>query len=264
MNKFLKISVWVLTVAAIACLWYFAHKEHVEHPLKRLELTLMRNNEDGFIDKSFEYQKIMNICDTAVNNDITKIPVDEVRDYIKSIPWATYTEANLTLDEFLVVNIIECQPIMRVYNKDGNSVYLDEDGSVYPISENYTPHLLIGSGNLKFKALKDKSGSIYDDEFAKSDLPKIFNVMKSVLNNSYSNCCVKQVYFNGKNYELVMNNVELKVILGDDQDVDEKLLNMKYFFEQMQGSPDLKNYSKISFNYLNQVVCTKNKNKNIR
>ena len=259
MKKFLKILVWVLTVGAIACLWYFTHKEHFEHSLKGLELTLMRENEDGFIVKDAEYQKIMKICDTTNNTDITMIPLDSIRNYIQSIPWAVYTDANITLDEMLVVNIVECQPIMRAYNKEGRSVYLDEEGRIYPTRSNYIPHLLIGSGNLKFKALKGKSATIYDEEYAESDLPKIYKVMKSILNNSYSNCCVKQVYFDGKNYELVMNNVDLKVVLGDDKDVDEKLMNMKYFFEQMQGSPEMKNFSKISFNYINQVVCTKNK-----
>jgi len=244
MNKFLKILVWVLTIGAIGCLWYFTHKEHVEHPLKGLELTVIRENENGFIIKDVEYQKIMQICDTAHNTDITMIPVDSVRNYIQSIPWAIYTDANITLDEMLVVNIVECQPVMRIYFKDGRSVYLDEDGRVFPTKDGYSAHLLIGSGNI-----------------TKDNLHSVFKVMKSVLNNSYSKCCVKQVYFDGKNYELVMNNVDLKVILGDDKDVDEKLMNMQYFFEQMQGSPEMQNFSKISFNYINQVVCTRNKNK---
>ena len=251
----------MLTIAAIACLWYFTRKEHVEHPLKGLELTLMRENENGFIVKDAEYQQIIKICDTVKNNDITKIPLDSVSKYIASIPWAIYTDANITLDEIMVVNIVECKPIMRIYNKEGRSVYLDEEGRIYPTRANYTPHLLIASGNLNFKALKGKSASIYDSEYSKSDLPKVFKVMKSILNNSYSNCCVKQLYYDGREFELVMNNVDLKVVLGDDQDVDKKLMNMKYFFEQMQGSPDLKNYSKISFNFVNQVVCTKNKTK---
>ena len=244
MKKFLKILVWVLTIGAIACLWYFAHKEHVEHPLRGLDLTLIRDTEKGFIDKDAEYQRIMKICDTVKNTDITMIPLDSVRNYIRSIPWAVYTDANITFDEIMVVNIVECQPVMRIYDKTGRSVYLDADGNIYPTRSNYTPHVLIGSGNI-----------------TRDDVPKVFKVMKSILNNSYSKCCVKQVYFDGKNYELVLNNVDLKVILGDGNDVDEKLMNMKYFLEQMQGSPDLKNYSKISFNYLNQVVCTKNKSK---
>ena len=244
MNKFLKISGWVLTVAAIACLWYFTHKEHVEHPLKGVELNIISAHEPGFIDKNAEYQKIMQICDTTHNTDITMIPVDSVKNYIKSIPWAIYTDANITFDEVMVVNIIECQPIMRIFLKDGRSVYLDEDGNVYPGKYGFSAHMLIGSGNI-----------------TKDDLPKVFKVMKSVLNNSYSKCCVKQVYFDGRNYELVMNNVDLKVILGNDENVDLKLQNLQYFFEQMQGSPELQNYSKINFNFENQVVCTRNKTK---
>lgn len=244
MNKFLKILAWVLTIAAIACLWYFTHKDHVEHPLKGLELNLIRQNEHGFIDKNVECQKIMKICDTVHNTDITMIPIDSVRNYLKSIPWAIYTDANITFDEIMVVNIIECQPIMRIFYKDGHSVYLDEDGNVYPSKYGYSAHLMIGSGNI-----------------TKNNLPNVFKVMKKVLNNSYSKCCVKQVYFDGKNYELVLNNVDLTVILGNDENVDEKLMNMQYFFEQMQGSPELKNFSKINFNFENQVVCTKNKNK---
>ena len=240
--KFLKISAWVLTIAAIACLWYFTRKDHIEHPMRGLELNLMRETEQGFIDKDVVYQKIMKICDTTKNRDITMIPLDSVRNYLKSIPWATYTDANITFDEMMVVNIIECQPIMRIFYKDGRSVYLDDEGNIYPSKDGYSAHLLIGSGNV-----------------TKNDVPQMFKVMKSVLNNSYSKCCVKQVYFDGREYELVMNNVDLKVVLGDDKDVDEKLMNMKYFFEQMQGSPEMKNFSKISFNYINQVVCTKNK-----
>lgn len=259
MKKLLKILVWVLTVAAIVCLWYFSHKEHVRHPLRGVEITLLRGGERGFIDKDIEYQHIMDICDTTNNTDITKIPIDSVRKYLSSIPWAIYSEANLTLDEFLIVNIVECQPVMRVFNKDGRSVYLDEEGRIYPVKASYTPHLLIGSGNLNFKVLKNKSASVYDSEYAQGDLMKIFKVMKSVLSNSYSKCCVKQVYYDKNNYELVMNNIDMKVVLGDDVNVDEKLMNMQYFFEQMQGSPDLKNYCKINFNFENQVVCTKNK-----
>ena len=261
MKKFLKISVLVITIAAIVCLWYFTHKEHVEHSLKRVELVVVRPNEKGFIDKDLEYQKIMNICDTVHNNLVTMIPLDSVRKYIANIPWATHTQANITFDEVLQVEIDECQPIMRIYNKDGRSVYLDDKGNIFPVSSRYTPHLIIGNGNLNFKELNDKSANITDKDYANSDLSKMFNVIRSVLDNPYSKICVKQVYYDDKNYELVLNNVDLKVVLGNDKNVDVKLDNMQYFLEKMQGSPEMMNYSKINFNFENQVVCTKNKNK---
>lgn len=261
MKKFLKITVWVLTIAAIGCLWYFTRQDHVEHSLKSVEMTLIHTDNQGFIDSLEVYNDIIEICDTVNNNDITKIPIDDIREYLNTIPWAIYTDANITLDEVLVVKIVECQPIMRVFNKKGQSVYLDEEGRVFPVKAGYPLHLLIGSGNLDFDAVTNTSSEISDSLYQSSDLPEIYDVMRKVQSNPYTNCCVKQVYFDGKEYELVMNNVDLKVILGSDSNVELKLRNLQYFFERMQGSPDLKDYCKINFNFENQVVCTRNKNK---
>ena len=263
-KKILKVTVWVLTIAAIACLWYFTRKDHVEQPLKRVELTIERPGERGFIDSLALYQNIMKICDTANNTDITMIPVDDVRSYLKSIPWAIYSEANMTLDEVLIVKIVECQPIMRVYNKKSKAVYLDKEGRIFPVNAENPLHLLIGSGNLNFKAVTETSASLSDSLYQVSDLPKMFNVIRSIQNNEYTNCCVKQVFYDGKEFELVLNNVDVKVILGNENNVEVKLKNLQNFFERMQGSPDLKNYSSINFNFDNQVVCKKNKNKTKR
>lgn len=261
MKKFLKILVWVLTIGAIGCLWYFTRQDHVEHSLKSVEMSLIRPDSHGFIDSLEVYNHIMKICDTTKNTDITMIPVEEVRDYLKTIPWAIYTDANITMDETLVVQLIECQPVMRVYNKKGQSVYLDEEGRIFPVKSTHPLHLMIGSGNLNFNAVTKTSASVYDSVYHSTDLPKIFSVIRKIQSNTYTNCCVKQVYFDGKEYELVMNNVDLKVVLGNDNNVNLKLRNLQYFFERMQGSPDMKDYCKINFNFENQVVCTRNKNK---
>jgi len=257
MKKFLKILVWILTVGAICTGWAFTHKEHIENPLNGVSMTLKRDGENGFINYGNVYQTVVNICDTTNNTEVTKIPVDSVRNFLKTIPWATATTANISLDETLIVEIVECQPVMRVYNKKGNSVYLDAEGRVFPVSKNYVPHVLVGSGYLEFPVTKTSS-SIYDEKYKDTDLPKMFGVMKNVLDNSYSNCCVKQVFF-AKNgwYELSMNNVDLDVVLGDGDNISQKLLNLQYFFEKMQGSPDLKGFGKVNFNFENQVVCTK-------
>lgn len=261
MKKFMKILVWVLTVGAIVTGWAFTHKGHIEHPLNGIVVNLHRDVEDGFIDYNAAIKTVARICDTTRNREVGMIPVDSVRNYLKTIPWAISSEANISLDETLIVEIVECQPVMRVYNSQGKSVYLDAEGRIFPVNERYVPHVLIGNGYLDFPATKTSS-SIYDKKYKDTDLPKMFEVMKEVLNNSYTNCCVKQVYL-AKNrwYELAMNNVDLEVVLGDGDNVGEKLANLQCFFEQMQGNPDLKEYVKINFNFDNQVVCTKNNKK---
>lgn len=261
MKKFLKISVWILTVGAIATGWAFMHKGHVEHPLNGIVVNLHRDAEDGFIDYYAVIHTVADICDTMNNREVTMIPVDSARNYLKSIPWAVSSAADISLDETLIVELTECQPVMRIYNSHGKSVYLDAEGRVFPVNERYVPHVLIGNGYLDFPVMKTAS-SIYDEKYKDTGLPEMFCVMMEVLGNAYTNCCVKQVYL-AKNgwYELSMNNADLEVVLGDDDNVGEKLANLECFFGQMQGSPDLKEYKKINFNFDNQVVCTKNKKK---
>ncbi|MCQ2319319.1 MAG: hypothetical protein MJZ90_10445 [Bacteroidales bacterium] len=261
MKKILKILVWILTVGAIVTGWVFTHKGHVEHPLNGIVVNLHRDVEDGFINYDAVIKTVAKICDTTKNREVTMIPVDSVRSYLNSIPWAVASEANISLDETLIVELVECQPVMRIYNNHGKSVYLDAEGRVFPICGRYTPHVLIGSGYLDFPVTETAS-SIYDEKYKDTCLPQMFGVMMEVLKNSYTRCCVKQVYL-AKNrwYELSMNNVDPEVVLGDGENVGEKLTNLGCFFEQMQGNPDLKEYKKINFNFDNQVVCTKNNKK---
>lgn len=261
MKKVLKISIWVLTVIAIGCLWFFTNKAHVDNPLASVEMTIERKYDTGFINKTKVYQDLLSICDTANNTRVSMIPIDSIKQYLQSIPWATETYATITLDEVLVTKIVECQPVMRVYNKEGKSVYLDNEGRIFPVNSDYKIHLMIASGVIRFPVVEGKSANINDDDYKFTDLPKVFNVMQSVQKNPYTNCCVKQVYFDGRQYELVMNNVDARVVLGDDENIDAKLENLQYFFEKMQGAPELSTYKQISFNFDNQVVCTKNKNK---
>ena len=84
------------------------------------------------------------------------------------------------------------------------------------------------------------------------------------MNDNYAKDCVKQIYYDKKkNYIFSVNNTNIIVIFGDVNEIKEKLLKMRHFFDKMQGNPELDNYKEINLNYKNQVVCTKIKSKKI-
>ena len=167
-------------------------------------------------------------------------------------------DAQINLSAVLDVVIEECDPVMRVYNSKGKSVYLDADGNVYPTNNDYVRRLLIANGNINFPT--DVYDNVEDEAFADTDLPEVFYLMKEVMADEYSRCCVKQIYKDKKkNYIFTLNNTNIIVIFGDVNNVKDKLDKMKHFFTKMQGNPELDNYKEINLNYNNQVVCTKNK-----
>ena len=259
MKKFLNILLLILTLGAMIALGVYFAYEYFHDNLKGLNLTITRNSDKGFIDYEETYDVVMAICDTTNNNQIRMIPLDSVVDALNEIPWVMNVDANINLRTYMDIEIVECDPVMRIYNKQGKSVYLDKDGNIFPIGQNHVPHLLVGSGNVNFSV--DDLGNVNDSVYYKTDLPDLFTIMNEVLLDDYASRCIKQVFVDrNKNYIFSLNNTDIIVIFGDVNNIKEKLSKMRHFFDKMQGNPEIDNYKEINLNFLNQVVCTK-KNK---
>lgn len=258
MRKILNILLLTLTLSALLALCGYYVYQHFTDNISDVELSISRNNEKGFVDDIATRQVIMNICDTINNNQIYMIPIDSLREVLAANPWTTNVEASINLKGVLDVDIEECNPVMRVYNINNKSIYIDKDGGIYPENRNYTPHLLIASGHAKFPV--DKLGNVNDSVYADTDLPELYEIMMSVLSDDYARNCVKQVYVDrNKNYIFSLNNTDIFVIFGDGNNADDKLFKMRHFLKKMLGNTEIDNYTSINLNFSNQVVCTKKK-----
>lgn len=255
MRKVLNILLLVFTLLAMIALAVYCAYDHFHDNLKDVDLKIVRKTEKGFVDYEKIYGEILDICDTVNNNQIKMINVDSVLNALNENPWIISAEAEINLKEYLAVEVVECEPIVRVYAKSGKSVYIDENGNIFPSENQYVPRILIVSGiDFPVKEL----GNVNDDIYAKTDLPQTFNLVKEVLNDNYAKSCVKQIHYDKKkNYIFSVNNTNIIVIFGDVNEIREKLLKMKHFFDKMLGNPELDNYKEINLNYKNQVVCTK-------
>lgn len=256
MRKTLNILLLVFTLAALFALCGYFIYEHFHHNLEDVELSLIRNNDEGFIDYDDTYKTIINICDTVNNTQINMLDVDSIIGVLESNKWAVSVNANINLKSVMEIEIEECDPIMRVYNSKNKSVYIDNEGNIFPSNDNYTPHLLICSGNINFPMTE--SGNIRDSIFERTGLPEIFMLSNEVLDDEYARNTVRHIYKDkNKNYIFSLNNTNIIVIFGDVNNINEKLFKMRHFFMRMLGNPELDNYKSINLNYINQVVCTK-------
>ena len=255
MRKVLNILLLVFTLSALIALAVYCAYDHFHDNLKDVDLKIVRKTEKGFVDHDKTYNMILDICDTANNNQINMIDVDSVLNALNANPWIISAEAGINLKEYLDVEIEECEPIVRVYAKNGKSVYIDKDGYIFPSENQYVPRLLVASG-ISFPT--GELGNVNDEVYANTDLPQTFELIKEVLNDDYARRCVKQIHYDKKkNYIFSVNNTNIIVIFGEVNEIREKLLKMKHFFDKMQGNPELDNYKEINLNYKDQVVCTK-------
>ena len=132
-------------------------------------------------------------------------------------------------------------PILRVISPRGN-YYVDNLGSTMPVSRRYVAHVPVVSGYV-------------EKELAVTDLYKFALFLQE---NDFWNNQIEQIYVHPDNeVELIPRVGNHRIVLGSFADFEEKLDNLRLFYEKAIPKVGWEKYSIISLKYKDQIVCTK-------
>ena len=250
-KKILSIVLWVITAAAIVVLFIFARESYLNTPLK--SINLMPAADSGFVRRSVLHEEIKKQCEHSMVGTVNMI---KIQNHLDANPWIESNSAYIDLDGNLNVNFKEYEPQFRVFAKNGRSVYVTDDGVVIPSCNNYTPYVLVASGNFE---LGDTTTYALSDTLDRDrNLLNALYWYKAIKANPFVENCVGQLYCNNKNqFELTVKGLEARVIVGDTCLAADKLNRLEIFMKQRISSPETHNMKIINLNYKNQIVCTK-------
>ena len=149
--------------------------------------------------------------------------------------------ANKVIRLIKKLEIEQKMPILRVNSTSGN-YYIDNMGSVMPLSRHYVAHVLVASGYI-------------NKEFAMNEL---YHFVQFLQDNEFWNNQIDQIYVDAdQEVELIPLVGNHKILLGSFDDYQKKLDNLKLFYEQAIPKVGWEKYSLINLKYRNQIVCTK-------
>ena len=250
-KKILSILAWVATAAALVALFVVSREHYLNTPVKSYNLDLQSGN--SFVKESDVLADLEELCK---GQKIGTVDMEAIGKRLKANPWVESSAAHIGLDGTLNVSIAEHLPAMRVFGSNGQSAYITSDGLLLPPGQNYTPHLLIASGNFSFEAglARQLSDTIATDR----NLIGARKLNEAVGRNGFVKSCVGQVYCNkGNEFEIVAKDIDARIIVGDTANLDDKLRRLETFMKHKTGSNEIKEYKKINLKFKNQIVCTK-------
>lgn len=258
-KQILIMSLWILTAAGIAVLLWFSWENYKQLPVTELKLNILKAEERGFLNHDEIEYNIDNYCDTLIGKKIYLIDTKGIEKMLKKSPWIESATAVVSLNGVLRVNLKERRPIVRVFGEQGQTAYIDQNETIFPVNSNYTPHVMVVSGYLDFKPLDDNSFyQLSDSLYSKTQLKNVYIIVNELNKDRFLNALVDQVYLNSKgDFEFLPKLSGSTVVVGDVENLEEKFKKMKAFYLQKAGSSELANYQTISLKYKNQIVCTK-------
>ena len=256
-KKILRIVLWALTGAALAVLFVFGRKWYLDTPLQGVRFNLERHHPTGFVEPDSVIDYMEALCDLQGQTHLNRIELWKVQQYLNANPWIEQAGAYIGLNDSLIIQAKEYEPVLRVFNRDTRSVYVTAEGMLLPTSDRYTPRILLASGHYDFPVLARRC-PVSDSLYLGSGIQETLHIALAIQRDPFLNGSIGMIYRNSHNeYELMVNNLEARVVLGDSSMVDTKLARLKTLLEKYLGTDELNGYKTLNLRYKNQIVCTK-------
>ncbi|WP_405247335.1 cell division protein FtsQ/DivIB [Cellulophaga sp. Asnod2-G02] len=230
-----KVLVLLLTVMG---LFAFSNSRHSKKPISELDVMFTDENNlyvtTGMVNKlliqSFQGFDMVPKENLVLNNMEKAIEANEM---VKN------AQVYLTVNGKLTTKIAQRNPIGRV--ESSTIYYLDDEGKRMPLSRNHSARVPVITGNITEDSLAEVHfilNYVNGDDFLRKNVIGI------------------QVLRNQK-YQLKFRTESFVVNLGKAEELDQKFNKFRAFYKKGKKDNSLTNYSLVSLEYNNQVVCTK-------
>ncbi len=140
---------------------------------------------------------------------------------------------------------------------------MDTQGKLMLWSPDFTPRLLIASGNIK-ERYEDWSklsvNELINNDTLKTHtlLDDLYTMARFILADDFWSAHVEQIYINAiGEIELVPKVGDHTIIFGDPEQMTEKFWKLKIFYKEGLNYTGWENYDTLNLKFKNQVVCSK-------
>ena len=227
-------------------------------------ITVQRDSATNFVDRDDVMKLLRDRGDSIKGQPMASVNVAELENVLNSHVAISDAEVYVSVDGEVSIEVKQRRPVIRVFNADNESYYIDEEGKMMPLSDKYTARVLIANGDLYEPYAKRYMYSVQDIErdslaCARSLLDDLYNLAMFIRKDPFWNAQVEQVFINGeKEIELIPVVGDHRILLGDASDLEDKFKRLRVFYEEgLVPTGWWNNYSMINLKFKDQVVCTK-------
>ena len=263
MKVWLKRIAWVTLAIGIIALMFMVQSAQREAQVVKPEIVIHVSGEHAFLTEAELYDRLKRkgFFRDGLRHD--ELNVSGIEKYIRSMSEVKDVKVFTGIGEKWSIDITVRKPIARIFNKYGQSYYLDEDGVVMKTSDLHTARVVVVTGYLA-----DKSNSISVPEIINNDslksirkLDDVYRISNYVCNDPFLHSLVGQIHLK-KNGDFVLIPLVggQKIVFGSahsDEEVKEKFDKLKIFYSEAISYEGWNKYDEISLKYKDQIVGRK-------
>lgn len=249
--RILLLTLWIVLGSSVLVLLVAAINIKNHKLCKGIEIEIVGVKEIFFLDKA-DILKV--VADEGIVNPagkaITGFNLLRLEAVLERNVWVKDAELFFDNNLLLHINILEKEPVARIFTRSGNSFYMDSSGSIMPLNNKINVKLPV------FTSFPDdKKQSQRDDSIL---ISHIKNLTMYILNNKFWQAQIAQVDITAdKNFEMIPTVGNHIIEFGNGDHYESKFNRLMAFYKQVLSHTGINTYSRISVQYNRQVIGTK-------
>ena len=263
MKKWLKIALWVAFFVTVFILMFKVKDAQNEMVIDRPHIVIHVNGENAFLTENELYTRLKR-KGFVYNGQIYKnLKANDLENYLLSMSEIKSAKVFSKIGSKWTIEVEIRKPIARIFNKSGETFYLDALGYMMAPSTLYTARVVVVTGDIPDKMNSEPVSKIINNAFLKSNrkLDDLYRISHYVCNDQLFQALIGQIHRkkNG-DFVLIPQVGGQKIIFGSaltDQEVREKFRKLKVFYNEAIPYEGWNKYEEISLKYDKQIVCKK-------
>lgn len=209
----------------------------------------IKNEQFGFIDKDeVKAQLLSNRHIDLTKTSMKKLDIRQMEEILNASPWIEHAQLYVDNKHVLHVNITQRVPMARLFEKNGNSYYLDHTLRSMPLSDKYIHYTTVVTNVPELK----------DDSFATAFKAQVVALVKHIEHDSFWNAQVSQIIVTDDTtgFELVPILGEHRILFGDTSNMQQKFDHLLAFYKKVLNRIGWDKYQVLDVRFNGQVVAS--------
>lgn len=260
LKPWLRNTIWMIFLVSVWLIMSFVNSSHDERVVGLPEIDIEMYEDMMFLTKDDVLDRLKNRHLIEEDKTYDNIELEEIEKYLNEMPEIKHAEAYAYVSGKWRLDIQLRRPIARIFNIDGTSCYLDKDGTMMPLSLNYTAHVLTVDGNInETDFTKTVDNIINNDSLITIEiLDDLYEISNYVCSDEFLSAQITHIHINEYNeFELIPRVGDQRIMFGKADYVEGKFKKLEYFYSEGITRAGWENYDTINIMYESQVVCSK-------
>lgn len=249
-------AVALIGVLALSALMGFVAVRRQSATCWDVDVRVIYSDSSVFLTKEDLLKSIRSHIDSIQNFPLNQIDLNTIHRAVTKTNAVKNAGVYTTVDGRCVIEVEQRVPVVRIFNAEGQSFYMDAEGYTFPASYRAAVRLPVFTGHIPDGVMAE---SYLDEKWVyASCMDDILRLANFIRNNVFWSAQIEQVYLNASgDFEATTRVGDHQVIIGDANDLDIKFRKWMAFYANTIKGKDLNQYKTINLKFEGQVVCAK-------